>query len=102
MLGNASAFNSKNHFENLPPGTTAPDYNSQQYSGNIGGPINKKACSSSTSSGAILVALNVVSATVLDPANNFAIVPESLAVANPQTRTNLSPRIDYQLTPITP
>jgi hypothetical protein len=38
-----------------------------------------------------------VSATVLDP--NFNIVPFSDAVTNPQTRTNLSPRFDYQLTP---
>ena len=99
MQGNASAFNSKNPFENLPPGTTAPDYNSQQYSGNIGGPINKKASFFFNIERRNIGALNVVSATVLDPANNFAIVPESLAVANPQTRTNLSPRIDYQLTP---
>jgi hypothetical protein len=99
MLGNASAFNSKNPFENLPPGTTAPDYNSQQYSGNIGGPINKKASFFFNIERRNIGALNVVSATVLDPADNFAIVPESLAVPNPQTRTNLSPRIDYQLTP---
>src|SRR3981189_2127264 len=99
MLGNASAFNSKNPFENLPPGTTAPDYNSQQYSGNIGGPINKKASFFFNIERRNIGALNVVSATGLDPANNFAIVPESLAVPNPQTRTNLSPRIDYQLTP---
>ena len=99
MLGNASAFNSKNPFENLPPGTAAPDYNSQQYSGNIGGPINKKASFFFNIERRNIGALNVVSATVLDPANNFAIVPESLAVPNPQTRTNLSPRIDYQLTP---
>jgi len=71
----------------------------QQYSGNIGGPINKKASFFFNVERRNIGALNVVSATVLDPANNFAIVPESLAVANPQTRTNLSPRIDYQLTP---
>jgi len=92
MQGNASAFNSRNPFENLPPGTTAPDYNSEQYSGNIGGPINKKASFFFNIERRNIGALNVVSATVLDPANNFAIVPESLAVPNPQTRTNLSPR----------
>ena len=99
MLGNASAFNSKNPFENLPPGVSSPDYNSQQYSGNIGGPINKKASFFFNIERRNIGALNVVSATVLDPANNFAIVPESVAVPFPQTRTNLSPRIDYQLTP---
>lgn len=99
MLGNASAFNSRNPFETAQDGVSPPDYNSEQYSGNIGGPINKKASFFFNIERRNIGALNVVSAQVLDPANNFAIVPESLAVANPQTRTNLSPRIDYQLTP---
>jgi len=99
MQGNASAFNSRNPFENLAPGVSPPDYNSEQYSGNIGGPINKKASFFFNIERRNIGALNVVSATVLDPANNFAIVPESLAVPNPQTRTNLSPRVDFQLTP---
>ena len=99
MLGNASAFNSRNPFETAQDGVSPPGYNSEQYSGNIGGPINKKASFFFNIERRNIGALNVVSATVLDPANNFAIVPESLAVPNPQTRTNLSPRIDYQLTP---
>jgi hypothetical protein len=99
MLGNASAFNARNPFEHLSDGVSPPDYNSEQYSGNIGGPINKKASFVFNIERRNIGALNVVSATVLDPANNFAIVPESIAVPNPQTRTNLSPRIDYQLTP---
>ncbi len=40
--------------------------------------------------------LSVVSAQVVDPAT-FAITPFSDAVPNPRTRTNLSPRLDYQL-----
>jgi len=99
MLGNASAFNSRNPFETAQNGISPPSYNSEQYSGNIGGPINKKASFFFNIERRNIGALNVVSATVLDPANNFAIVPESLAVENPQTRTNLSPRIDYQITP---
>ena len=99
MLGNASSFNSRNPFETAQDGVSPPGYNSEQYSGNIGGPINKKASFFFNIERRNIGALNVVSATVLDPANNFAIVPESLAVPNPQTRTNLSPRIDYQLTP---
>jgi hypothetical protein len=99
MLGNASAFNSRSPFETAQAGVSPPDYNSEQYSGNIGGPINRKASFFFNIERRNIGALNVVSATVLDPANNFAIVPESLAVPNPQTRTNLSPRIDYQLTP---
>jgi hypothetical protein len=99
MLGNASVFNSRNPFETERNGIPPPDYNSEQYSGNIGGPINKKASFFFNIERRNIGALNVVSATVLDPANNFAIVPVGLAVPNPQTRTNLSPRVDYQLTP---
>lgn len=99
ILGNTSGFNSRNPFETAQDGVSPPGYNSEQYSGNIGGPINKKASFFFNIERRNIGALNVVSATVLDPANNFAIVPESLAVANPQTRTNLSPRIDYQITP---
>jgi hypothetical protein len=99
VQGNTSSFNSRNPFETAQDGVSPPGYNSEQYSGNVGGPINKKASFFFNIERRNIGALNVVSATVLDPANNFAIVPESLAVANPQTRTNLSPRIDYQLTP---
>lgn len=99
MLGNASAFNSRNPFEGAQNGVSPPDYNSELYSGNVGGPINKKASFFFNIERRNIGALNVVSATVLDPANNFAIVPENIAFPNPQTRTNLSPRIDYQLTP---
>ncbi|HXJ13127.1 MAG TPA: carboxypeptidase regulatory-like domain-containing protein [Candidatus Limnocylindrales bacterium] len=99
VQGNTSSFNSRNPFETAQDGVSPPGYDSEQYSGNVGGPINKKASFFFNIERRNIGALNVVSAQVLDPANNFAIVPESLAVANPQTRTNLSPRIDYQLTP---
>jgi len=55
MLGNASAFNSKNPFENLPPGTTAPDYNSSNIAGTSAGQSTRRLRSFSTSSGAISV-----------------------------------------------
>src|SRR6202162_3875118 len=73
MLGNASAFNSRNPFETAQAGVSPPDYNSEQYSGNIGGPINKKASFFFNIERRNIGALNVVSAQVLDPANNFAI-----------------------------
>ena len=110
ILGNTSSFNARNPFEILPAGTSAPGYNSEQYSGNIGGPINKKTSFYFTIDRRNIGALGIVSASVVcgdqfllipcTPAQNkFSIVPYSDAVANPQTRTNLSPRIDYQLTP---
>jgi hypothetical protein len=97
VIGNSSAFNARNPFENLPEGVSPPDYNSEQYSGNIGGPINKKSSFFFNIERRDIGALNIVNATVLDP--SFNIVPYSAAIANPQTRTNLSPRVDYQLTP---
>ena len=110
ISGNDSAFNARNPFEILPPNSAAPEYHSEQYSGNIGGAINKKASFFFNIEQRDIGALNVVSSTVVcgDPVllipcpssgAQFSIIPYSAAVANPQTRTNLSPRIDYQLTP---
>src|SRR5271167_4456210 len=42
VLGNTDAFNARNPFEILPAGVSPPGYNSEQYSGNIGGPLNEK------------------------------------------------------------
>ena len=97
VMGNSSAFNSRNPFEQVPEGTSPPSYHTMWYSGNIGGAINKKASFFFTIEQREIQNLSIVSATVLDP--NFNIVPFSQAVANPETRTNLSPRIDYQITP---
>jgi hypothetical protein len=111
VLGNASAFNARNPFENLPEGMATPDYHSEQYSGNLGGPINKKASFYFNIDRRDIGAVNIVSASVVCgdsilqipcPAGQapFSIINGySQAVENPQTRTNLSPRIDYQITP---
>jgi len=111
VLGNASAFNAHNPFENLPEGIATTDYHSEQYSANIGGPINKKASFFFSIDHREIGAVNVVSASVVCgdsilqipcPAGQapFSIINGySQTVENPQTRTNLGPRIDYQLTP---
>ncbi len=91
ISGNTAAFNARNPFERLPAGTSPPGYSSEQYSGSIGGALSKKASFFVNIEQRDIGALNIVSAT--DP-NPFVV-----AVPNPQTRTNLSPRIDYQLTP---
>jgi hypothetical protein len=95
--GNSSAFNSRNPFEILPEGTSPPTYHSEQYSANLGGAFNKKTSFFFNIERRNIEDLSIISATVLDPA--FNIVPYSAAIANPETRTNLSPRIDYQVTP---
>src|ERR1700730_12590630 len=97
LLGNSSTFNSRNPFEIPQNGAALPGYHSEQYSGNIGGPLSKKASFFFNVERRNIQDLSVVSATILD--SNFNIVPFSAAIANPQTRTNLSSRIDYQLSP---
>jgi len=95
--GNASAFNSRNPFEVLPEGTEPPSYHTTFFSGNVGGALSKKASFFFNLENRDIQNLGIVSATVLDANNN--IVPYSAAVSNPEMRTNLSPRLDYQLTP---
>jgi hypothetical protein len=105
--GNASAFNARNPFEVLPAGVSPPSYHSELFTGSIGGPINKKASFFFNIEQRDIQGLNIVNATVLcgfpypcaPPGTQFSIIPYSAAVLNPQTRINLSPRIDYQLTP---
>src|SRR6266702_2008724 len=97
LTGNTSAFNSRNPFEILPAGTQPPGYNSRQFSGELGGPlVSKKASFFFNLERRDINELSVVSAQIVDP-TTFAIVPFSAAVNNPRTRTNLSPRIDYQV-----
>jgi hypothetical protein len=110
ISGNDSAFNARNPFEILPPDTSSPGYHSEQFSGSIGGAINKKASFFFNIEQRDIEALNIVSGTILcgdtyllipcsSSQAQFSIVPYSAAVASPQTRTNVGPRIDYQLTP---
>lgn len=110
VLGNTEQFNARNPFEILPEGTSTPSYHSEQYSGNIGGPLGKKTSFFFTIDQRNIGALGVINGTVVcgdqflqipcsSTQPQYSIVPYSQAVPNPQTRTNLSPRIDYQLTP---
>ncbi len=85
--GNSSAMNSRNPF--LGDAPQAP-YDSVIYMGNIGGPINKKASFFFNVQRRNVNEVAVINAPTLDL---------SESVPNPRTRTNISPRIDYQLTP---
>jgi len=90
--GNDSAFNSRNPFA-----PEVPPYHSLLFDGNIGGPINKRASFFLDGQRRNIDNAAVVSAVVLGPAPTFDQVPYNQAVLTPQTRTNLSPRVDYQL-----
>ncbi len=87
VVGNDSAFNTRNPF--LGDAEQQP-YDSVIYQGNIGGPINKK-----TSFFLDVQRRNIDEIAIVDaPALDL-----SESVPNPRTRTNIGPRIDYQVTP---
>lgn len=95
VVGNDSAFNTRNPF--LGTAEQQP-YDSVIYMGNIGGPINKKASFFFDVQRRNIDEIAVVDAQIL-PIVNGVGTPFNASVPNPRTRTNLSPRIDYQLTP---
>jgi hypothetical protein len=114
LSGNASAFNSRNPFAVFPEGTEPPSYHTTFFSGSVGGAINKKASFSFNIENRDIQNLGIVSATILvpttvtnptcsdavfTPAPALQVASCSSSVANPEHRVNLSPRIDYQLTP---
>jgi hypothetical protein len=98
LSGTTAAFNARNPFSNLPAGISQPGNHSEQYSGNVGGPLSKKASFFVNVEGRNVIDLKIVNTPFVDP-NTFQIVQFSDAVANPGRRYNISPRLDYQLTP---
>ena len=87
-----SVFNSRNPFApNKPP------YQTRRFEGNLGGPLGKKASFFLDAERRDVGEVATVSALTLDEA--FNVAPFSQAVLNPTWRTELSPRVDYQLSP---
>jgi hypothetical protein len=93
VTGNDSAFNALWS----PVEVEQPPYHSVYFSGNVSGPIDKNASFFFNFERRNISSNNIVDATVLDPALNPTSF--SQAIANPSTRTNLTPRVDFQLTP---
>ena len=90
--GNDSAFNSLNPFV-----TSEPPYHSTFFLGNVSGSLNKSASWFLSGFRRDNNANSIINAQLLDPTGgsyNYAA-----AVPNPQSRLDLSPRIDFQLTP---
>ena len=92
VTGNTKAFNAKNPFAE-----EEPDYNSELYSGSVGGPLNKKTSFFFSFDRRNIQDVAVVNAVVLN--SDFQQVPFNTSVLVPRTRTVLSPRFDFQLTP---
>jgi hypothetical protein len=89
---NDSALNARNPFGGDAP---QPGYHSILYSGNIGGALGKKASFFFNLDRRVIDEIAVIDTPALDA--NFNPITFSGAVPNPRTRTNLTPRLDYQL-----
>ncbi len=91
-VGNDSAFNSRNPFV-----TDQPGYHSQMYAGDFGGPIGKKASFFFDMFHRSTDDTSIVNAIV--PSTNFSPTGTPLveAIPSPSSRTNISPRVDLQL-----
>ena len=92
LNGNSSAFNSLNPFI-----TETPGYYSEIFNGNVSGPLGKKASFFFTAQQRDIDNVSVIVAQVLGPGNT--ITPYNAAVPSPQKRLNISPRVDFQLSP---
>jgi Carboxypeptidase regulatory-like domain len=99
VQGNDSSFNSSDPFAVSPVTheSDEPPYYSTLFNGNIGGPLSKKASISLSGQYRDINDVGVVDAVVLDP--SFQPTPFISSVPEPRTRINMSPRLDYQLTP---
>lgn len=115
IQGNDSSFNSMNPFAVSEPG-----YDSVMFSGDLSGPISKKASFFVSGFRRNVNDVNVLDACVLSNDTNPQLfgaarsiapragaalncglsgwVPFTASVPNPRTRSNVSPRVDYQLT----
>ncbi|MGB2655812.1 MAG: carboxypeptidase regulatory-like domain-containing protein [Candidatus Acidiferrum sp.] len=98
LTGNTAGFNSRDPFEDLSAGTEPPGYYTTQFSANVGGPLSKKASFFFNIERRDITDLSVISAQIVNP-TTFQIEPYSNVLPNPKTRLNISPRIDYQVTP---
>jgi hypothetical protein len=90
ISGNTSALNSANPFAGTEPG-----YDLVRYSGNVGGPLSKKASFFFSAQQRNINDISAVNAVILDPSLNPTAF--SAAIPSPRRRTEISPRIDYQI-----
>jgi hypothetical protein len=90
MNGNDSAFNSLNPFV-----TSEPSYYSTFLTGNAGGALNRNASWFASVFRRDNASNSIVNAELLDASGNA--YNYTAAVANPQSRLDVSPRFDFQL-----
>src|SRR5271155_1987744 len=93
--GNSSAFDALSPFA-----PNQPSFHSELFTGSVSGPISKKASFFFTAQVRDINDSNIVNAivpTTADPHQTSA--NSAQAVPNPETRINLGPRFDFQLSP---
>jgi hypothetical protein len=90
VMGNDSAFNSLNTFV-----SSEPPYYSTFLNGSVGGSLGKKASWFGSVFSRNNASNSIVNAELLDANSNP--YNYSIAVANPQSRLDVSPRFDFQL-----
>jgi Carboxypeptidase regulatory-like domain len=90
VMGNDSSFNSLNPFV-----TEEPPYYSTFINGSIGGSLGKKTSWFGSVFRRDNASNSIINAVVLDPNSN--VYNYTAAVANPQSRLDVSPRFDFQL-----
>ena len=95
VMGNTTAFNSRNPFEGKE---APPSYDSEHYEGNLGGSLTKRISFFTNVERRNLNDLSVVNTPFLDP-NTLQITQLAGAFPNPRTRTEVSQRFDFQITP---
>jgi hypothetical protein len=88
--GNDSAFNSSDPFAGPEPG-----YDSVQYNGNLGGPINKTSSFYFSIDRRNINDISAIDAETLDENLNPFQTLES--ISTPRQRTNITPRLDYAI-----
>jgi hypothetical protein len=90
--GNDSAFDALSPFASQQPA-----FYSELFSGSLGGPLSKKASFFVDVQRRQINDSNIVNATILDPNNPAQFFQFTQAIPNPRTRTNVGPRLDYQI-----
>jgi hypothetical protein len=95
VMGNTAGFNSRNPFLGA---AETPSYDSVHYSANLGGSLGKKASFFTNIERRNLNELSVVDTPFVD-LTTLQVTTFTGAFPNPRTRTNVSQRFDYQLTP---
>jgi hypothetical protein len=91
--GNDSAFNSSNPFAGAEPG-----YDTEQYSGNVSGPVNKNASFFFNIERRNINDLSAITAVSLEQTAPTVPVPIAESVSFPRQRTNIGPRFDWAIT----